>query len=149
MTTIAAEWCNLLQELHVACDSFVSGNAPGAYCKFHRYKRGVIMLSGDWDEIAKLEAWAKNGGDPNDDDITYNAENASAYVFTLENKFEYLAGSNKLRKKINSHFIASGSGAPYAIAALHNYISPADAVRTACAYDPGSKLPIIQKKYKF
>lgn len=131
MTTIAARFSTK----EIAADSMVSGDDSFYLVqKLRRGKTSIYGACGDWDKILKFYQVLEGAGDlDSDTDVT---------VLELRNDGIWIYESTIIPAKIKNDFWAIGTGANFAIAAMHLGLSPKEAVKIACAYDTSSNEPI-------
>jgi hypothetical protein len=135
MTTIAARFSTG----EIAADSMVSGDDSFYLVeKLRRGKDCVYGACGDWDKILKFYQAMELGSDLDSDiDVT---------VLELRNDGIYIYESTIIPARIKNDFWAIGTGANFAIAAMHMGASPRDAVAISCTYDTSSHEPIDEVK---
>lgn len=135
MTTVAAR----ASTGEIAADSMVSGDDYFYLVeKLRKGKSSLYGACGDWDKILKFYAVLKSGGDLDPDiDVT---------VLELRADGIWIYESTIIPARIKNDFWAIGTGANYAIAAMHLGLSPAEAVKIACLYDTSSHEPIDAMK---
>jgi len=135
MTTIAARFSTK----EIAADSMVSGDDSFYLVeKLRRGKESIYGGCGDWDKLLKFYQSLEAGGDLDSEiDVT---------VLELRNDGIWIYESTIIPAKIKNDFWAVGTGANYAIAAMHLGLSPAEAVALACQYDTSSSPPIDSMK---
>jgi hypothetical protein len=131
MTTIAAKFSTL----EIAADSMVSGDDSFYLVeKLRRGKESVYGGCGDWDKILKMFQVLESGGDlDSDTDVT---------VLELRRDGIWIYESTIIPAKIKNDFWAIGTGANFAIAAMHCGKSVKEAVEIACLYDTSSITPV-------
>jgi hypothetical protein len=131
MTTIAARFSTL----EIAADSMVSGDDSFYLVeKLRRGKESVYGGCGDWDKILKMFQVLESGGDlDSDTDVT---------VLELRRDGIWIYESTIIPAKIKNDFWAIGTGANFAIAAMHCGKSVKEAVEIACQYDTSSITPV-------
>jgi hypothetical protein len=131
MTTIAAR----VSTGEIAADSMVSGDDSFYLVeKLRRGKASIYGACGDWDKILKFYQVLESGGELDSDlDVT---------VLELRSDGLWVYEGTIIPARIKNEFWAIGTGANYAIAAMHLGLSPADAVKLACKYDTSSNEPI-------
>jgi hypothetical protein len=131
MTTIAARFSTL----EIAADSMVSGDDSFYLVeKLRRGKDSVYGGCGDWDKILKMFQVLESGGDlDSDTDVT---------VLELRRDGIWIYESTIIPAKIKNDFWAIGTGANFAIAAMHCGKSVKEAVEIACQYDTSSITPV-------
>ena len=131
MTTIAARFSTL----EIAADSMVSGDDSFYLVeKLRRGKESVYGGCGDWDKILKMFQVLESGGDlDSDTDVT---------VLELRRDGIWIYESTIIPAKIKNDFWAIGTGANFAIAAMHCGKSVKEAVEIACLYDTSSITPV-------
>jgi ATP-dependent protease HslVU (ClpYQ) peptidase subunit len=131
MTTIAARFSTL----EIAADSMCSSDDSFYLVeKLRKGKNSIYGACGDWDKILKFYAALERGEDLDSDcDIT---------VMELRNDGLWIYEGTIIPAKIKNDFWAIGTGANYAIAAMHLGKTPLEAVKIACKYDTSSTEPI-------
>lgn len=131
MTTIAAR----ASTGEIAADSMVSGD--DSFYLVEKLRRGQASVyggCGDWDKLLKFYNSLESGADlDSDTDVT---------VLELRSDGIWIYESTIIPAKIKNDFWAIGTGANFAIAAMHLGLSPAEAVKLACLYDTSSHEPI-------
>ena len=135
MTTIAAR----VSTGEIAADSMVSGDDSFYLVeKLRRGKNSVYGACGDWDKCLKMLQVLESGGELDSDiDVT-----------VLELRFDgkdnglWVYEGTIIPARIKNDFWAIGTGANYAIAAMHLGASPTEAVKIACLYDTSSHEPV-------
>jgi hypothetical protein len=135
MTTVAAK----VSTGEIAADSMVSGDDSFYLVeKLRRGKNSVYGACGDWDKCLKMLQVLESGGElDSDTDVT-----------VLELRFDgkdngiWIYESTIIPARIKNDFFAIGTGANYALAAMHLGLSPTEAVKLACLYDTSSHEPI-------
>lgn len=131
MTTIAAK----ASTGEIAADSMVSGDDSFYLVeKLRRGQESIYGGCGDWDKLLKFYNSLESGADlDSDTDVT---------VLELRSDGIWIYESTIIPAKIKNDFWAIGTGANFAIAAMHLGLSPAEAVKLACLYDTSSHEPI-------
>lgn len=131
MTTIAARFSTL----EIAADSMVSGDDSFYLVEKLRVgKTSIYGGCGDWDKLLKFYQSIESGGEVDSDmDVT---------VLELRHDGIWIYESTIIPARIKNDFWAVGTGANYAIAAMHLGKSPKEAVELACLYDTSSNGPI-------
>jgi hypothetical protein len=131
MTTIAAR----ASTGEIAADSMVSGDDSFYLVeKLRKGQESIYGGCGDWDKLLKFYNSLESGGDlDSDTDVT---------VLELRSDGIWIYESTIIPAKIKNDFWAIGTGANFAIAAMHLGLTPAEAVRLACLYDTSSHEPI-------
>jgi len=131
MTTIAAK----ASTGDVAADSMVSGDDSFyLVTKIRRGENSIYGGCGDWDKLLKFYNSLESGADlDSDTDVT---------VLELRSDGIWIYESTIIPAKIKNDFWAIGTGANFAIAAMHLGLTPAEAVKLACLYDTSSHEPI-------
>jgi hypothetical protein len=131
MTTIAAK----ASTGEIAADSMVSGDDSFYLVeKLRRGQESVYGGCGDWDKLLKFYNSLESGADlDSDTDVT---------VLELRSDGIWIYESTIIPAKIKNDFWAIGTGANFAIAAMHLGLTPAEAVKLACLYDTSSHEPI-------
>ena len=135
MTTIAAK----ASTGEIAADSMVSGD--DSFYLVEKLRSGQTSVyggCGDWDKLLKFYNSLESGADlDSDTDVT-----------VLELRFDgkdngiWIYESTIIPARIKNDFWAIGTGANFAIAAMHLGLTPAEAVKLACLYDTSSHEPI-------
>ena len=135
MTTIAARFSTL----EIAADTQVSGE--DSFYSTSKLRFGLDCIygaCGDWEKILSFYQAMESGGDlDSDTDVT---------VLELRNDGIYIYESTIIPARIKNDFWAIGTGANFAIAAMHMGASPRDAVAISCTYDTSSHEPIDEVK---
>jgi ATP-dependent protease HslVU (ClpYQ) peptidase subunit len=132
MTTIAARFSTL----EIAADSQVSGE--DIKYNVEKLRRGVKSIyggAGDWDKLLAAFQALEEGKTELDDDCDVE-------LIELRHDGIWVYESTLIPAKIKNDFYAIGTGAAYAIAAMHLGKSPKEAVELASLYDPGTGGPI-------
>ena len=131
MTTIAAR----VSTGEIAADSMVSGDDSFYLVeKLRKGKASIYGACGDWDKILKFYQVLESGGDlDSDTDVS---------VLELRSDGLWVYEGTIIPARIKNDFWAVGTGANYAIAAMHLGCSPKEAVEIACLYDSCSNEPI-------
>ena len=131
MTTIAAK----ASTGEIAADSMVSGDDSFYLVeKLRRGENSIYGACGDWDKILSFYQALESKSSPDSDtDVT---------VLELRSDGIWIYESTIIPAKIKNDFYAIGTGAGYALAAMHLGLSPAEAVKLACLYDTSSHEPI-------
>ena len=135
MTTVAAR----ASTGEIAADSMVSGDDSFYLVeKLRKGKSSLYGACGDWDKILKFYAVLESGGDLDSDiDVT---------VLELRADGIWIYESTIIPARIKNDFWAIGTGANFAIAAMHLGLSPAEAVKIACLYDTSSHEPVDEMR---
>ncbi len=135
MTTIAANF--LTGEM--AADSMVSSD--DSYYLINKLRRGKGCIyggAGDFEKLLKFYQVLDQGGDlDSDTDISILMLNAQGL---------WVYESSVIPVPIKNSFFAIGTGAGYAMGAMHLGKSPREAVEIACLYDTSSHGPIDEMK---
>ena len=131
MTTIAAK----ASTGEIAGESMVSGDDSFYLTeKLRRGQESIYGGCGDWDKLLKFYNSLESGADlDSDTDVT---------VLELRSDGIWIYESTIIPAKIKNDFWAIGTGANFAIAAMHLGLTPAEAVKLACLYDTSSHEPI-------
>ena len=131
MTTIAAK----ASTGEIAADSMVSGDDSFYLVeKLRRGENSIYGGCGDWDKLLTFYSSLGSGsGLDSDTDVT---------VLELRSDGIWIYESTIIPAKIKNDFWAIGTGANFAIAAMHLGLTPAEAVKLACLYDTSSHEPI-------
>lgn len=134
MTTIAL--CHSLGE--IAADSMCSGDdIHYLVSKLRKGKNSVFGAAGDWKDV--LTAFqALESTDPN---VELN-EDCEIEMVELRDDGIWVYENTLIPARIKNDFYAIGTGANYAIMAMHLGKSPAEAVALAALYDPSTRAPI-------
>jgi ATP-dependent protease HslVU (ClpYQ) peptidase subunit len=135
VTTIAARFSTR----EIAADSMCSGDDSFYLVEKLRVgKTSIYGGCGDWDKILKMFQALEKGDDLDSDiDVT---------VLELRNDGIWIYESTIIPARIKNDFWAIGTGANFAIAAMHLGKSPKEAVEIACLYDTSSHAPIDHMK---
>ena len=135
MTTIAAK----ASTGEIAADSMVSSDDSFYLCqKLRLGKNSIYGACGDWDKCLKMLQVLESGGELDSDmDVT---------VLEIRNDGLWIYEGTIIPARIKNDFWSIGTGAGYAIAAMHLGLSPAEAVKVACLYDTSSHEPIDQMR---
>ena len=135
MTTIAAKFSTG----EIAADSMVSGDDSFYLVeKLRQGKDCIYGACGDWDKILKFYQVMESGGDlDSDTEVT---------VLSLKHDGLWIYESSIIPARIKNDFWSIGTGANFAIAAMHFGASPKEAVEVACLYDSSSHGPIDEVK---
>lgn len=130
MTTIAAS----LKHNQIAADSMCSSEGY-FYCvdKIFQGEHCYFGAAGEWAEIQKFLSGMEKGEIDTDLDCT---------VLELRADALWLYDQTPAPFKLNHDFYAIGSGAPYAMAAMHLGKTPVEAIEIAALFDPGTRAPI-------
>jgi hypothetical protein len=131
MTTIAAK----ASTGEIAADSMVSGDDSFYLVQKLRLGKGSIYgACGDWDKCLKMLQVLESGGElDSDTDVT---------VLELRADGLWIYEGTIIPARIKNDYWAIGTGAPYAVAAMHCGKSVQEAVEIACMYDTSSHGPI-------
>lgn len=131
MTTVAAS----LDFMEIAADSMCSGDDIHYLVdKLRKGKVSVYGSAGDWDKILKFyEALEGKGELDSDCDIE---------VLELRHDGLWVYEGTLIPARLKNRFYAIGTGAGYALAAMHLGKSPREAVQIAALFDPGTGGPI-------
>lgn len=131
MTTIAAR----VSTGEIAADSMVSGDDSFYLVeKLRRGKNSIYGACGDWDKCLKMLQVLESGGDlDSDTDVT---------VLEIRSDGLWVYEGTIIPARIKNDFWAIGTGANFAIAAMHCGKSVLEAVEIACMYDTSSHGPI-------
>ena len=137
MTTIAARFSTR----EIAADSMCSSDEAFYLVeKLRKGKDSIYGGCGDWDKLLKFYQAIETNEEikkPADLDVT---------VLALKNDGIWIYESTIIPARIKNDFWAIGTGAGYAIAAMHLGLSPREAVAVACLYDTSSHEPIDTMK---
>ena len=132
MTTIAARFSTL----EIASDSQVSGDDIKYNVeKLRQGSRSIYGGAGDWDKLLSAFQALEAGKTELDDDCDVE-------IIELRHDGIWVYEGTMIPAKIKNDFYAIGTGAGYAIAAMHLGKSPKEAVEIAALYDPGTGGPI-------
>lgn len=131
MTTVAAS----LDFMEIAADSMCSGD-DGHYLveKLRCGKNSAYGACGDWDKILKFYNALESKGELDSD--------CDIEVLEIRNDGLWVYEGTIIPARIKNRFYAIGTGAGYAIAAMHLGKSPKEAVAIAALFDPGTGGPI-------
>jgi ATP-dependent protease HslVU (ClpYQ) peptidase subunit len=131
MTTIAAS----TETLEIAADSMIGGeDVHYSTPKLRKLKSSVVGAAGDWKQV--LEFYKRLGRKKqldNDCDIA---------ALELRRDGIWVYEATIIPVRINQTFYAVGTGAAYAIAAMHLGKTPKEAVEIAALFDPNTRGPI-------
>jgi hypothetical protein len=131
MTTIAAR----VSTGEIAADSMVSGDDSFYLVeKLRKGKNSIYGACGDWDKCLKMLQVLESGGDLDSDTDVSVLEIRSDGLWVYEGTI--------IPARIKNDFWAIGTGANFAIAAMHCGKSVLEAVEIACMYDTSSHGPI-------
>lgn len=131
MTTVAAS----LDFNEIAADSMCSGEGVHyLVTKLRQGKASVYGAAGDWDKILKFYDALETKGDLDSD--------CDIEVLELRHDGLWVYEGTVIPARIKNRFYAIGTGAGYAIAAMHLGKSPREAVAIAALFDPGTGGPI-------
>lgn len=131
MTTIAAS----LAHNEIAADSMCSGD--DSYYLVEKLRKGKVSVygaAGDWDKILKFYNAIENGGELDSE--------CDIEVLELRNDGLWVYEGTIIPARLKNTFYAIGTGAGYAMAAMHLGKSPREAVEIAALFDPGTRGPI-------
>lgn len=131
MTTIAARFSTL----EIAADSMVSGDDSFYLVeKLRQGKESIYGGCGDFEKLLKFYQALESSSDVDSDaDIT---------ILELRHDGIWIYESCIIPAKIKNDFWAIGTGANFAISAMHCGKSVKEAVEIACYYDTSSHQPI-------
>jgi ATP-dependent protease HslVU (ClpYQ) peptidase subunit len=131
MTTIAARFSTK----EICADKMVSGeDSFYLTSKLRKGKGRIYGACGDWDKCLKMLKAIQNKKNLDADiDVT---------VLELRNDGIWIYESTIIPVRIDNDFFAIGTGAGYAMAAMHLGKSPLEAVEIAALYDPSTRGPI-------
>lgn len=131
MTTVAARFSTL----EIAADSCVSGDDSHYLIeKLRRGKDSIYGGCGDFEKLLKFYQTIESSGDlDSDTDVT---------ILELRHNGIWIYESCIIPARIKNDFWAVGTGANYAIAAMHLGKTPREAVEIAAMFDPGTSAPI-------
>jgi len=132
MTTIAARFSTR----EIAADSMCSGESVHYHVtKLKVGARSVFGGAGEWDALLKFYALLEAPGGAVDEDCEVE-------VLELREDGIWVYESTFIPARIKNDFYAIGTGAHYAIAAMHLGLTPREAVGIAAMYDPCTGGPI-------
>jgi hypothetical protein len=131
VTTVAA--CVRFNQ--IAADSMISGqDTHYAVSKLRKLRSSAIGAAGDWSQILEFyKRLARKKPLESDCDIS---------ALELRRDGIYVYESTIIPARIEQEFFAVGSGAGYAIAAMHLGKSPQEAVEIAALFDPNTRGPV-------
>lgn len=130
MTTIAVRFSTR----EIAADSMVSSDDSYFFAeKLRRTKHGIMGACGDWDKIMKMYKALEDEKEIDDIDVT---------AIELRPDGIWMYEGTHIPTKIKQDFYAIGTGAGYAMGALHCGKSVIEACEIACLYDTSSRGPI-------
>lgn len=143
MTTIA------YRDGIMASDSLVTQGgvtkAPGSYAKIQRLANGTLYgAAGCVSDCSRFLLWLTT---ENDDDQPPKGD-YSAILVSAQGKVMEIECGNIMPRPRGTKFIAIGSGAPYANAAMYAGATAPEAVKIAVKIDPMSGLPVRSLKLK-
>lgn len=124
-----------------------SGNRKFRISKIKRLKCGGLLGgSGSLAAMLKIQRWAEAGFSADDapefgddgGDFEALIVRGDGTVYLLDDEMELMPVTDEL--------IAVGSGGPYAVAAMHCGLTPAEAVDVAAHYDPGTGGPVHEMR---
>lgn len=131
MTTVAAS----LDFMEIAADSMCSGDDVHYLVeKLRCGKNSAYGACGDWDKILKFYNALESKGELDSD--------CDIEVLEIRNDGLWVYEGTIIPARIKNRFYAIGTGAGYAIAAMHLGKSPKEAVAIAALFDPGTGGPI-------
>ena len=131
MTTIAA----CFSKKEIAADSMVSlETVHYGVCKLRRGNVSLFGAAGDWDNCLKFLQALESG--------SLNDMETDVSVLELRKDGLWVYEGTIIPARLKNDFYAIGTGANYAIAAMHMGASPTQAVEIACMYDPSTRGPI-------
>lgn len=134
MTTIAAKFSTL----EIAADSQVSGDDIKYFVeKLRRGKESIYGAAGDWKDILGAFSMLEN---PQPGDLL--DEDCDIEMLELRTDGIWVYESTLIPARIKNDFYAIGTGAGYAIGAMHLGKSPKEAIEIAALYDPLTGGPI-------
>lgn len=131
MTTIAAS----LTHNEIAADSMCSGT--DCFYLVEKLRKGKVSVygaAGDWDKILKFYDALEKGGELDSE--------CDVEVLELRSDGLWVYEGTIIPAKLKNSFYAIGTGAGYAMAAMHLGKSPREAIEIAALYDPGTRGPI-------
>ena len=131
MTTIAAS----VRFNEIAADSMISGqDTHYAVSKLRSLRSSAIGAAGDWRHILEFyKRLARKKALDADCDIS---------AIELRRDGIWVYESTVIPARIEQDFFAVGTGAGYAIAAMHLGKSPQEAVEIAALFDPNTRGPV-------
>lgn len=134
MTTIAVS----LDSMEMAADSRCSGD-DGSYNveKIRKGKDCYYAGAGDWEKLLRFYNALENLKEGAELDSEMDVE-----VIELREDGIYVYEGVLIPSKLKNRFFAVGTGANYAIAAMHMGANPEEAVKIAAVYDPATGGPI-------
>jgi hypothetical protein len=132
MTTVAV----CFKRKQIAADSQASFDG-GHYLvsKIRPGTNSVFAAAGDWAKILKYYSSLEKDGDGPDEEHDLD-------VIELREDGIWVYSESLYPAKIKNDFFAIGSGAAYAIAAMHCGKTPVEAVEIAALYDPATGGPV-------
>jgi len=131
MTTVAAS----IKHGMIAADSMCS--AEGYHYLVTKLRQGVHSAygcAGEWVQILKFLQALEKGGDVDSE--------CDVHLLELRIDGLWLYDGHINPFKLKNDFYAIGTGAPYAMAAMHCGKNPQEAVEIASLFDPGTRGPI-------
>ena len=135
MTTIAAK----VSTGEIAADTMVSDDETFySASKLRIGKDSIYGACGTWKQIITAFNHMESG--------TKDWESDDVEVLELRADGIYVYDGISIPTKLINDFWAVGSGAPFALAAMHLGLSPLQAVELACKYDVGTRGPIEHYK---
>lgn len=134
MTTIVVRFSTR----EIAVDSMVSSDESFFRTnKIRKTKHGLLAACGDWDKIIKLYKAIEAGQDLDEIDVS---------ALEIRNDGIWIYEGTSTPVKIKEDFYAIGTGAGYAMGALHCGKSVQEACEIACIYDTSSIPPVDYMK---
>ena len=138
MTTIAVS----LDTMEMAADSRCSDD-DGSYNvqKIREGKDSYFAGAGDWEKLLKFYDSLENHKKGQELDSDVDVE-----VIELREDGIWVYEGILIPAKLKNRFFAVGTGANYAIAAMHMGATPLQAVEIAAIYDPATGGPIAERR---
>jgi hypothetical protein len=122
----------------IAADSMCSGDdIHYLVSKLRKGKKSIFGAAGDWKDI--LIAFQALENPPADGDLD---EDCEVQMIELRDAGIWVYENTLIPARIKNDFYAIGTGANYAIMAMHLGKSPSEAVALAALYDPSTRAPI-------
>lgn len=136
MTTVAAK----VSTGEIAADTMVSDDETFySSSKLRIGKNSIYGACGTWKHILTAFNLIETNNPEWDSDMDVE-------VLELRTDGIYIYDGISIPTKLLNDFWAVGTGAPFALAAMHLGLSPREAVALACKYDVGSNEPIESYK---
>jgi ATP-dependent protease HslVU (ClpYQ) peptidase subunit len=147
MTTVALRRDKKSGLVTMAADTYVSGGWPDKkYKKIVKIGNAMVGICGTVNNAERFFEWCKRGMP--EDDMPRCTGEFEAITYTKEGGI-FLWVDSGTPVKIKTDFVATGSGAPYAIGALCMGATAEQAIKIAAEYDEYTKLPLIKLKMNF